>query len=298
MSKIEALPDASALVAFATAVEAGSFSAAGRILGTSPSAVSKAIARLELRFGIRLFQRSTRVLSLTREGEAYYERVAPLLRALGDAGDVMQPEATAQGSLRVTAPGDLGRLLMASIVSRFLPAHPALKLEMSLADRHVDLIREGFDLAIRAGRVADSELNARQLAQLPLVLAASPAYLERHGVPRGIDDLSAHRHVRYLLAGRAFPITFASGQVVDPPGVFDTDDGTALRAAALGGLGIIQILGLAVRDDIVAGRLVALLPDAPLPRVPVTVLHAFGRQAPARARLFIDFLARELGGLA
>ncbi len=294
---MDVLPHASALIAFATTVEAGSFSAAGRILGSSPSAVSKAIARLEQRFGIRLFQRSTRVLSLTREGAAYYERIAPLLRALGDASEVMQPEATAKGRLRITAPGDLGRLLMEPIVSRFMPAHPELKLEMSLADRHVDLIREGFDLAIRAGRAADSELNVRQLVQLPLVLVASPAYLERHGMPRSIEDLSRHAHARYMLAGRAFPITFASGQVVEPAGVFDTDDGSALRTAALGGLGIIQILRLAVREDIASGRLVVLLPDAELPRVPVSVLHAFGRQAPVRARLFIDFLAEALKAL-
>lgn len=295
---MDSLPHASSLVAFATAVQAGSFSAAGRILGTSPSAVSKAIARLEQRFGARLFQRSTRVLSLTPEGAAYYERVAPLLRALDEASEVMQPEATAQGRLRITAPGDLGRLLMTPIVDRFLPAHPALKLEMSLADRHVDLIREGFDLAIRAGRVADSDLNVRQLGQLPLTLVASPAYLKRRGAPGSIADLSRHAHARYLLAGSAFPITFLSGEVVQPEGVFDTDDGTALRAAALGGLGIIQILRLAVADDIAAGRLTVVLPGAELPRVPVSVLHAFGRHAPMRARLFIDFLAEQLQALA
>lgn len=294
---MDMLPDASVLVAFATVVEAGSFSSAGRILGTSPSAVSKAIARLERRFGVRLFQRSTRVLSLTPEGAAYYERVAPLLRALDDASEVMQPAATAQGRLRITAPGDLGRLLMTPIVNGFLPAHPALKLEMSLADRHVDLIREGFDLAIRAGRVADSELNVRQLAQLPLTLVASPAYLKRCGTPRNIADLSGHAHVRYLLAGSPFPITFASGEVVRPDGVFDTDDGTALRAAALGELGIIQILRLAVAEDLAAGRLAEVLPEAQLPRVPVSVLHAFGRHAPMRARLFIDFMAEQLQSL-
>lgn len=294
---MDTLPHASALVAFATTVEAGSFSAASRILDSSPSAVSKAIARLEQRFGVRLFQRSTRVLTLTPEGAAYYERVAPLLRALDDASEVMQPEATAQGRLRITAPGDLGRLLMTPIVDRFLPAHPALKLEMSLADRHVDLIREGFDLAIRAGQVADSDLNVRQLAQMPLALVASPAYLKRRGVPSSIADLSGHAHVRYLLSGSAFPITFASGEAIRPEGVFDTDDGTALRAAALGGLGIIQILRLAVAEDLAAGRLTVVLPDVQLPRVPISVLHAFGRHAPVRARLFIEFLAEQLHSL-
>lgn len=291
---MDILPHASALIAFATTVETGSFSAAGRVLGTSPSAVSKAVARLEQRFGIRLFQRSTRVLSLTPEGAAYYERIAPLLRALDEASDVMRSDATAQGRLRITAPGDLGRLLMEPIVGKFLPAHPALKLEMSLADRHADLIREGFDIAIRAGQVADSELTIRELAQLPLVLAASPAYLARNGMPRTVEDLSRHAHVRYMLAGKPFPIRFETGEIVNPPGVFDTDSGMALRIAALEGLGIIQILRLAIQDDLTAGRLVEVWPDAALPRVPVSVLHAFGRQAPVRARLFMDFLAEEL----
>ena len=135
------LDHAPGLVAFASAVEAGSFSAAARTLGTSPSAVSKSVARLEQRFGVRLFQRSTRVLSLTQEGAAYYERIAPLLRALDEASDAMQPAGIAQGVLRITAPGDLGRILLEPVVGKFLPGHPELKLEMSLADRHVDLIR-------------------------------------------------------------------------------------------------------------------------------------------------------------
>ncbi|HWT18033.1 MAG TPA: LysR family transcriptional regulator, partial [Variovorax sp.] len=126
------LDHAPGLMAFATAVEAGSFSAAARTLGTSPSAVSKGVARLEQRFGVRLFQRSTRVLSLTQEGAAYYERIAPLLRALDEASDVMRPAGVAQGVLRITAPGDLGRILLDPVVDRFLPVHPELKLEMSL----------------------------------------------------------------------------------------------------------------------------------------------------------------------
>ncbi|CAA2109368.1 LysR family transcriptional regulator [Variovorax paradoxus] len=295
---MKALDHAPGLIAFASSVEAGSFSGAARTLGTSPSAVSKGVARLEQRFGVRLFQRSTRVLSLTQEGAAYYERIAPLLRALDEASDVMQPEATAQGRLRVTVPGDLGRLLLEAVVGSFLPRHPGLKLEMSLADRHVDLIREGYDIAIRAGDVADSDLTARRLADMPLVLVASPGYLARRGTPESVAALRGHAHVRYMLGGKAFPIRFADGTVIDPDGVFDTDNSVALRIAALGDLGVVQILRLFVQDDIDAGRLVPVLPQRPLPLVPVSALHAFGRQAPARARLFIDFLAGELGRLS
>ncbi|BEP51924.1 LysR family transcriptional regulator (plasmid) [Variovorax sp. V116] len=279
-------------------MEAGSFSAAARTLGTSPSAVSKSVARLEQRFGVRLFQRSTRMLSLTQEGAAYYERIAPLLRALDQAGDAMRPAGIAQGVLRITAPGDLGRILLEPVIGRFLPRHPELKLEMSLADRHVDLIREGYDIAIRAGQVADSDLTARRLADLPLVLVASPVYLARRGTPDSIEALHSHAHVRYMLGGKAFPIRFADGSVLNPAGVFDTDNSVALRIAALGDLGIVQILRLFVQDDIDAGRLVPVLPSQPLPLVTVSALHAFGRQAPARARLFIEFLAAELEGLS
>jgi DNA-binding transcriptional LysR family regulator len=296
---MNALDHAPGLIAFSSAVEAGSFSGAARALGTSPSAVSKSVARLEQRFGVRLFQRSTRVLSLTQEGAAYYARIAPLLRALDEASDVMQPAATAQGMLRVTAPGDLGRILLEPVVGRFLPLHPGLKLEMSLADRHVDLIREGYDIAIRAGQAADSDLSARHLAELPLVLVASPAYLARRGMPNSIDALRAHAHVRYMLGGKPFPIRFADGAVLNPEsGVFDTDNSVALRIAALGDLGVIQVLRLFVQADIDAGRLVCVLPQKPLPLVSVSALHGFGRQAPVRARLFIEFLAAELARLA
>lgn len=286
------------LAAFASAVEAGSFSAAARTLGTSPSAVSKSVARLEQRFGVRLFQRSTRVLSLTQEGAAYYERIAPLLRALDEASDVMQPAGAAQGVLRITAPGDLGRILLEPVVGKFLPRHPELKLKMSLADRHVDLISDGYDIAIRAGQVADSDLTARRLADLPLVLVASSEYLARRGTPDSINALHSHAHVRYMLGGKAFPIRFADGTVLNSAGVFDTDNSVALRIAALGDLGIVQILRLFVQDDIDAGRLVPVLPSQPLPLVTISALHAFGRQAPARARLFIEFLAAELERLS
>ena len=282
------------LIAFVRTVEARSFSGAARALGTSPSVISKSIARLEARFGVRLFQRSTRSLTLTQEGAAYFERVAPLLRALDEAGDAMQGASTAQGLLRVTAPADLGRVLMDPLTGEFLPRHPALKLEISLTDRHVDLIREGFDIAVRAGDVADCDLASRLLARLPMVLVASPGYLATRGAPASAKALQEHDHIRYVLGGRPFPVSLADGTVFTPGGVLDADSGVAIRIAALNGMGIAYMLRFAIQDDIDAGRLVPVLPEVPLPMVSVYALHAFGRHAPARARLLIDFLVAQL----
>lgn len=284
------------LSAFVRAVEAGSFTAAARLLGTTPSAVSKSISRLEARLGTRLFHRSTRAFVLTDEGNAYYGRVAPLVRGLEEATEVLARPTAAVGRLRVSMPSDLGRTLLGPITATLLPRHPRLSLDVSVTDQHVDLIREGFDLALRAGHPGDSGLYARPLADLPLVLVASPAYLASHGEPRTVADLSRHRHVRYRLAGQPLPITFADGLRLPVDGTFDTDSGEAMRVAAVNGLGIAQLLRTIVQDDLAAGRLRQVLPDAPLRAVPLQVLHGFGRRLPTRARVFVDFVAAELGG--
>jgi DNA-binding transcriptional LysR family regulator len=180
---------------------------------------------------------------------------------------------------------------MQAITTRFLPQHPQIKFDVSLTDRHVDLIREGFDLAIRVGRVADTGLMSRSLGELPLVLVASPSYLSAQGHPQSIDDLRQHAHVRYMLAGRPFPITFADGTSLTPEGALDADSADALRIAALNGVGIAQILRPNVREELSAGALNIVLPELPMPSVPVQVLHAFGRGMPSRARVFLDFVA-------
>lgn len=284
------------LSAFVRAVEAGSFTAAARILGTTPSAVSKSISRLEARLGVRLFHRSTRAFVLTGEGQAYYTRVAPLVRGLEEASEVLAAPASATGTLRVSMPGDLGRSLLAPVTAKLMPRHPRLVLDVSMGDQHVDLIREGFDLALRAGHVADSGLHARPLADLTLVLVASPAYLATYGEPRTIAEVDAHRHVRYKLRGQILPIAFVGGDHLPAGGSFDTDSGEALRAAALSGLGIAQILQRTVQDDLDAERLRIVLPASQLRPVRLQVLHGFGRRLPARAKVFIDFVEAELSG--
>ncbi len=285
------------LVAFVRTVDAGSFSAASRLIGSSQSAVSKSVARLERRLGVRLLQRSTRTLSLTAEGTAYYERVAPLLRAIEEAEDVVQVASEAKGLLRVSAPQEFGRLLIASWAPEFLARHPGVKLELNVTDRNIDIIREGYDLTIRMGSLGDTELISRKLADLHWILVASPAYLDLRGHPETIEDLRSHSCLRYLTAGRPWPFEFASGDSIVPDGQFDTDDSGSIRQAALNSGGIAYQLRMTVTDYLNDGRLVEVLPHLAMPALPAYALHAFGRQLPIRGRLFIDFLVEKLVGL-
>jgi DNA-binding transcriptional LysR family regulator len=285
------------LVAFVRTVDAGSFSAASRLIGSSQSAVSKSVARLEGRLGVRLIQRSTRTLSLTAEGQAYYERVAPLLRSIEDAEDVVQVASEAKGLLRVSAPQEFGRMLIAGWAPEFLARHPGVKLELNVTDRNVDIIREGYDLAARMGALRDSELISRKLADLHWVLVASPAYIDGRGRPEAIEDLRSHSCLRYLTSGRPWPFAFANGESVIPEGAFDTDDSGSIRQAAVNGGGIAYQLRMTVTDLLADGRLMELLPHVAMPTLPAYALHAFGRQLPIRGRLFIDFMVEKLNTL-
>jgi DNA-binding transcriptional LysR family regulator len=286
------------LVAFVRTVDLGSFASAARLIGASPSAVSKSVSRLEQRLGVRLLQRSTRTLSPTAEGAAYYERVAPHLRAIEEAEDVVQIPENVRGLLRVTAPSTLGRPLIAAWAGSFLDRYPDIKLELSVTDRRVDLIREGFDIAVRIGELQDTSLIGRSLGALQYVLAASPKYLDRRGTPRSIDDLKQHACLRYLRAGRPLPFTFSDGTRIVPEGPFDTDDAQYLIEAALEGAGITRFMRLAIQNDLANGRLRIVLPGLPLITEPVYVLHPFGRQIPLRIRLFINFLLEAVDGLS
>jgi DNA-binding transcriptional LysR family regulator len=282
------------LSAFIRAVEAGSFTGAARLLGTTPSAVSRSIARLERRLAVKLFRRSTRVTVLTMEGRTYYERIAPLIRGIEEADNALTTPLVAVGKLRISVPGALARILLDPLTRNLMPRHPGLLLDVSVSDHHVDVIREGFDLVIRAGEVVDSALHARKLGDLPLVLVASPDYLSSYGMPESVSDLGTHRHVRYRLAGRVLPITFADGVSVSIEGEFDADSGDAMRLAALNGRGIAQILKAAVQEDLDAGRLRPVLPNLDLRPVPLHVLHGYGRNMPPRIKIFIEFLKEQL----
>ena len=284
------------LSAFVRAVEARSFTGAARLLGTTPSAISKSISRLEARLGVKLIHRSTRAFALTDEGNAYYNRVAALVRGLEEASEVLARPAAAAGRLRVSMTNDLSRSLVGPITAKLMPRHPRLSLDIGVSDQHADLIREGFDLVLRAGYANDSGLYAMVLSTLPLTLVASPAYLVTHGKPDSVEDLRQHHHVRYRLAGQVMPIIFADGTRIPIEGAFDTDSGEAMRTAAVNGLGIAQLLRHIVQEDLDTGRLKVVLPDAALRPVPLQLLHGYGRRMPARAKVFIDFVAEELAG--
>src|SRR6267154_1518306 len=285
------------LVAFVRTVDAGSFSAASRLIGTTQSAVSKSVARLERRLGVQLIQRSTRTFKLTAEGQAYYERVAPLLRSIEEAEDVVQVASQAKGLLRVSAPQEFGRVLLAGWAPEFLARHSGVKLELNVTDRMVDVIREGYDLAVRMGALRDTELISRKLADLHWILVASPTYLERRGHPETVEDLRSHSCVRYLAAGRPWPFEFADGKSIVPDGQFDTDDSGSIRQATLNSAGIAYQLRMTVTDYIKDGRLVEVLPHLAMPALPAYALHAFGRQLPIRGRLCIDFMVEKLSWL-
>src|SRR3984957_16389778 len=292
------LEKTSGLLAFVRTIDTGSFASAAQLIGASPSAVSKSVARLEQRLGVRLLQRSTRTLSPTAEGASYYDRVAPHLRAIEEADDIVQIPRNVRGLLRVSVVSTLGRPLIAAWAGSFLSCYPDIKLEFCVTDRRVDLIRESFDIAIRIGELQDTSLIGRSLGVLRYVLAASPRYLDRRGMPRSVDCPKQHPCLPYLRAGRPFPFTFADGTRIVPEGPFDTDDAQYLIEAALEGAGITRFMRLAIQDDLANGRLRIVLPEIPMVAEPIHVLHPFGRQLPLRVRLFIDFLVEAVAGLS
>lgn len=279
------------LAAFIRAVEGGSFAAAARMGNTTPSAVSKSISRLEKRLDVRLFQRTTRTTTLTEEGQRYYDEVAPLVSALGDAEDVLNPKRPPSGRLRVSLPVDIGRDLLQGITRDFIPRHPEIKLDISLSDRRADVLREGFDLALRLGPLEDSSLFSRPLGIVDCAMVASPSYLAKRGEPSSIADLARHSHIGYQLDGRPYPIRFADGQSFQPDPVMAADSGEALRIAATNGLGIALLVMPSIRKDLASGTLVRVLPDLELRSVPANFIHAFERSVPRRATYFMDFVA-------
>lgn len=292
------LDETSGLMAFVRTVETGSFTAAARDLSTTPSAVSKSVARLEKRIGTRLFLRSTRALTLTQDGQAFFERVAPLLRELDASDGAIRSQVAPSGRLRISMPGELAPLLLPRLFDTFAKNYPDLQLDVGLTDRFVNLVREDYDVALRVGTPMQEDLIVRRLADLPMAIVASPAFLNTWGSPKSADDLVGLSFARYAMGGAAQPVRLADGTAFIPKGRVDCDTGMALIHAARSGLGAAYLLRCLVTDDLQVGTLVDLTPEIGLPKLPLSVLHAFGRTVPARARLFCDFMAGEAKTLA
>lgn len=285
------------LVAFVRSVEAGSFSGGARLLSTTPSAISKSIARLEARLGVRLFSRSTRLLSLTDEGRTYYLTVSPLVRQLEQATQALAPSGSICGILRVTMPSAIGDYLIDALTGEFMPRHPELRVRISTTDRHADILAEGFDVGVRAGSLPDTALTVRSAGRVPMVLVASPAYLAAHGRPRNVAELSGHSFVRYLLANKVYPVILAAETWPAPEGRLDVDSSTAMVTAAMNGVGIAQLLITAVGPMLADGRLEEVVLTTPRPTMPVQIVHSYGRQPPPRIRAFSDFVTAKIKAL-
>jgi DNA-binding transcriptional LysR family regulator len=285
--------------AFVKVGELGSFSAAAKRLGTSKSAVSKQVAALEDRLGAKLLHRTTRALSLTEAGGAFLERARAILSELAEAESAVSSlNGELQGALWVNAPLSFGIRHVAPAVAPFLAAHPNLTLELDLSDRFVDLVEEGYDLALRIGVLPDSSLIARRLVPVKRLLCAAPSYLDKHGTPQTPADLAAHACLTYRHDRRSGPWLLERGGErlqLNVAGPLAANNGDVLLAAAEAGAGIVDLPTFYTCDALRDGRLRAVLPDWSPPKLALHAVYPPNRHLSLKVRTFIDYLAARLG---
>lgn len=290
-----------ALTVFRQAAELGSFVAVSRRVGLSPAAVSKNIGELEAHLGVRLFNRTTRRMSLTEAGSLYYDRIARVLDDLAEADSVLGPlQETPRGLLRVSAPTTLSLLTPLSAgIPKLLGRYPELSVDLRLDDRRVNIVEEGFDIAIRASdSLEDSSLVARKLMTMPHVVCAAPSYLERFGAPAEPGELRHHNCVQFTLSGHVDEWEFRrDGRSVRVPiaGRYKVTSSLAVRDALRAGFGLSLIPWIYVREDIEQGRLRIVLDAWSAVELSVYAVYPSRRHLVAKLRAFIDFLVEELG---
>jgi DNA-binding transcriptional LysR family regulator len=286
---------------FLRAAALGSVSAAARALGLSPTMATKHLAAIEARLGTRLLHRTTRRLTLTEAGRRFQESAERILAEMEEAEATAQAEQVEpRGLLRVNAPLSFGLQELAPLLPDFARRHPGMRIELGLNDRIIDLVEEGWDLAIRIARLPDSRLVARRLAGCRLLVAAAPAYLAAHGTPRRVAELSGHDCLGYTLSSRLGAQHWdfgAEGQVSVPVrGSLAANNGDVLVAAAIAGQGIVYQPDFLLAAPLRRGELVALALDQPVLELPgVYAVHAGGRRPPAKLRALVDFLAERFG---
>ncbi len=291
--------DVQALVVFARVVRDRSFTRAAQQLGTTTSAVSKRVARLEERAGARLLARSTRHVAPTEAGLALYERCLGILREVEDAELFVEGLSHApRGLLRVSAPVYFGEVFVAPVLAALARQQPELRIDLSLEDRFVDLVGEGFDLAVRVGRVALGSLVARRLARTRSVVAAAPDYLARRGRPLAPKDLLEHDCLRYSLdpLRNRWRFKGAGGQAIVIPitGGFDCNHGGALRQAAVAGLGIAYLPRFYASEALERGDLVTVLDEFCDSEMGIHAVYPGGSHVPPKTRVCVDWLAQQL----
>ena len=292
------------LAVMAAVVDARSCVGAGEALDMSQSGVSRAVARLEARLGVRLFERTTRSVRLTDEGRRFHEEVMPLIAALQEATASAQGGATAiRGRLRVNVDPFFSRLILGPALGGFMERYPELEVELRTRDDLGDLVGDGFDLALRFGHPQPSSLVARKLLDLRVLTVAAPRYLKRFGRPAHPQELESGRHrciqFRDPATGRAFPWEFHQRRrklVVAAAGALMVNDAGTLQSACEAGYGIAQMFVLP-QDPILADkRLVNLFPDWSDERFPLYAYHPSRHHVPAKTRTMLDFVASLVGG--
>lgn len=284
---------------FLLAVEGGSFSAAARVLGLTPSAVSRIVGRIEARLGVRLLIRTTRVLTLTAEGQAYLQAARRIVADLNDAEQAIADQGAPRGRLRVSAALSHGRLCVTPLLGEFGRLYPHIVVDLSLTDAVVDIAGGQADVAIRFGPLADSPLMARRLGETGRAIVAAPGYLARAGTPRVPEDLLEHNCLNFNFR-RAEPVwpfrKDGRDYTLTVTGNVEANNGETLVQLAREGVGVARVGAFNVIDDIAAGRLVRLLePFNPGDRESIHMMFVGGPNTPARVRVFVDFLAARLG---
>jgi DNA-binding transcriptional LysR family regulator len=281
--------------AFVQVVESGGFSSAARLLGMTPSAVSKLVARLELRLGIQLVHRSTRKLQLTPEGTEFYERSTRVLADMDEAERCAAAGAAPRGRVSINASVSFGHHKLVPLVPRLLEQHPQITLDIALTDRIVDLMDERADIAIRWGQLPASDLVARRLGETSQAILAAPSYLDKYGTPRTPQELEAHSQLgwTFLRSSPDWPFRI-DGRTVSMPvaGPVRAGDGETLRQLAIAGAGVARLSLYHTQHDIDAGRLVPLLQEFnPGEAEPIHAVY-IGKAGtlPARVRAVLDFL--------
>jgi DNA-binding transcriptional LysR family regulator len=290
--------DLNDIVIFTKVVETKSFTGAAELLGLPKSTVSRKLAQLEERLGVRLVQRTTRKLALTDIGHAYYERCARIVADVAAAEQVVTDmQATPRGRLRATAPADLSMRYLGTIVADFLAQHPDINVELEASDRIVDLIEEGFDVAVRFGALPESTLIARRLCTISSVLCASPAYLARRGTPRTIEELEDHDRVLFTPSPRIQSWTLGSGEQTyefGRPARFASNNVGAVYEAVAAGAGIAVLTDFIVASDCEHGQLAYVLPEWTGRAIEVNAVYPARQNLPPRLSLFLDHLAKAL----
>ena len=282
---------------FCHIAELGSFTRTAESLSLPKSSVSKALQQLESQLGTQLLFRTTRSVTLTQDGEVYLQRCLDLLSDLDELNSYLaQPDKQLKGRLRVDMPLRIAKHAVIPRLSEFMALQPLLELEISSTDRRVDLVSEGFDCVLRIGNLSDSSLVARPLGQIDCINCASPAYLDKFGIPLSLDDLYQHKLVDYSqslgIKSRGFEyLDKGLAAYIDMPSSITVNNSEAYSAAILAGLGLGQVPVIGARTLIQQGKLLEILPQYAIEAMPINLLYAKRRNLSRRTHVFMDWLA-------